>query len=434
MSASVKETPSTGGAKFTASVSHVHGKRLVGADPPRYPGVTLGNIGTHFGRQVTWWPQAGAYLDYLARCQHLLQEGVFVADFCLFNGEGAPRLMTPRGLRKVRELARAGAVVCGPLPARSPSLELHPACDGEVETLTRDLAALDLAPDFGCEAEQIASIHRRDGDADVYFVASSAGEVRTVDCAFRVAGKAPELWHPDTGAIEGVEDFRTLGGVTTLPLHLDPSGSVFVVFRKPVEATSARKPKADVGDVRETLELGGSWSVAFQRGRGAPDGVVFEKLIFWTEHADFGVRHFSGTATYRKTFRAEGAGAGGRCVLDLGALADVCTVSLNGGEVGVLWKPPYRLDVTAHLRVGENHLELDVTNRWPNRLVGDAQLPEDAVWKGPRLMEMPAWVKEGRASPAGRIAFATWKLCAADDPLLPSGLFGPVRLHREKKV
>ena len=532
------ETPSTGGAKFTASVAHVHGKRFVGAeaftssagrvfetpfmlkaqgdaafaagvnrlvfhtsvhqpwaDPPRYPGVTLGNIGTHFGRQVTWWPQAGAYLDYLARCQHRLQEGVFVADFCLFNGEGAPwrmaptpvprgydfdycdrtalmrmtvedgllalpsgvryralvlpelRLMTPRVLRNIRELARAGAVVCGPLPERSPSLERHPACDGEVETLTRELAAmpnvfpsleamiaaLELAPDFRCDAADVAFIHRRDGDADVYFVASSAAEARTVPCAFRVAGKAPELWHPDTGAVEPVADFQTAGGVTTLPLHFHPSGSVFVVFRKPVDEAARRsgiRPPADAG---KRVELDGPWQVAFQAGRGAPDRVVLEKLISWTEHPDFGVRHFSGTATYRKAFQAAGAGAGERGVLDLGEFADVCTVRLNGVEVGVLWKPPYRIDVSAHLRDGENHLELDVTNRWPNRLIGDAQLPEDAVWKGPRLMEMPAWVKEGRPSPTGRIAFATWKLWAADDPLQPSGLFGPVSVCCEKR-
>jgi hypothetical protein len=155
----------------------------------------------------------------------------------------------------------------------------------------------------------------------------------------------------------------------------------------------------------------------------------------WTAHANAGVKYFSGTATYTKSFSfAGGKVADGRYVLDLGDLRNLAEVKLNGRDLGILWKPPFRVDVTDALRAGENALEVKVTNLWPNRLIGDEQLPEDREWKGIQLAAWPQWVLDGKPSPTGRLTFTTWHHWTKGDQPLPSGLFGPVRIWTGKQI
>ena len=59
------------------------------------PGIEF-HAGTHFNRKITWWNQAKSFTDYLARCSYLLQQGLFVADVCYYNGDGAPNLVEPK--------------------------------------------------------------------------------------------------------------------------------------------------------------------------------------------------------------------------------------------------------------------------------------------------------------------------------------------------
>jgi len=102
---------------------------------------------------------------------------------------------------------------------------------------------------------------------------------------------------------------------------------------------------------------------------------------------------------------------------------------VNGQNFGILWKPPFRADVTGALRPGRNLLEVKVTNLWPNRLIGDErQFPDDCEWSGPALARWPLWFLKGGPRPSGRFTFATWKHYGKDSPLLESGLLGPVRL------
>jgi hypothetical protein len=82
-------------------------------------------------------------------------------------------------------------------------------------------------------------------------------------------------------------------------------------------------------------------------------------------------------------------------------------VKLNGKDLGVVWKSPFRLKLDEALKPGENRLEIEVANLWPNRLIGDAGLPE-----------------------AQRVAWTTWNPFAKDTPLLESGLLGPVKLMK----
>jgi len=185
-------------------------------------------------------------------------------------------------------------------------------------------------------------------------------------------------------------------------------------------------------------ELNGQWTVSFPPGRSAPEEIVLDELISWPDSDVPGVKYFSGTATYRRKFDSQGLafvpGAkprndGHRLILDLGRVEVIAEVHVNGRDLGVLWKEPYRIDITEALLPGENELEILVTNLWPNRLIGDEQEPPDVEWNGKPLREWPEWfVKhEPRPSP-GRVTFTTWHHWTKNDPLLPSGLIGPVRL------
>jgi len=122
-----------------------------------------------------------------------------------------------------------------------------------------------------------------------------------------------------------------------------------------------------------------------------------------------------------------------RTFLDLGKVAVMAEVKLNGKDLGILWKPPYRVDVTSALKKGENQLEIKVVNLWINRQIGDEQLPEDSERRADGFLKTwPAWLKEGKPSPTGRYAFSTWRLWKKGDALVESGLLGPVRVMVEE--
>jgi hypothetical protein len=108
----------------------------------------------------------------------------------------------------------------------------------------------------------------------------------------------------------------------------------------------------------------------------------------------------------------------------------VAQVKLNGKDLGILWKAPFRIEVTQTLRAGANLLEVQVTNLWVNRMIGDEQLPEDSRRNEIGVLkEWPGWLLAGKPSPAGRYTFATCRVWKKDSPLVESGLFGPVTLR-----
>ena len=677
--------------KLAASIAHIYGKTIVGAesftaapeagrwqnDPyslktlgdlmycqglnrctfhryamqpwtNRWPGMTMGQWGFHFERTITWWDQGKSWIDYLTRCQFLLQQGRTVADVAYFTGESAPVEMrngnpalpagydfdavntdvllhgatvkdgrltlasgasyaalvlppndpefTPQTLQRIHDLVAAGATVVGPRPHHSPSLagypesdvqvkqladELWGSCDGQTvrehgvgqgrivwgQSLADVFATQKLPPDFefpGAKTgARLAYAHRVTEGADIYFVSNQRRQFDSVECTFRVGGKIPELWHPDTGVMEPAPVWRLQNGRTTVRLDFDPAGSVFVVFRSasdsadhviaastslpdatiagpkleiqhavyaakdgtgsldvtaklselahdgqlvvsvnndslgkdpaanlakelrvdylldgqpghitspenstltlPVNASAGQPPAwqtsvdihgapvvqlwrngqvelrtgagtvlhAAVNDLPEPQEITGAWQLSFPPNWGAPPSVILDKLISWTDDAEAGVRYFSGTATYEKsvTVTAEQLKDGRELWLDLGAVKNFAEVSFNGQSLGVLWKPPFRVNVTAAAKLGVNSLVVKVTNLWPNRLIGDEQLPPDCEWDGPQLKAWPQWLLDGKPSPTGRLTFTTWHHWFKDSPLLASGLLGPVTLQ-----
>ncbi|GAB4042834.1 glycosyl hydrolase [Spirosoma litoris] len=721
--------------------------------PTALPGMTMGPWGIHFDRTTTWWKQGRAWLDYLARCQSLLQQGLFVADLAYFTGEEGneytkvePHELTPTPpaqgydydlingetlvrkakiengnlslpdgmsyrvlvlqdhkalslelLRKLRGLVNSGLVLIGAKP--STSLGLRGQTNGSTEfsqlaseiwggingtTVTENrlgkgrvfwgqpiqavLNTLAIKPDVVVASRSgdapITWIHRRIGDAHVYFLANQRRMYEETVCTFRVGGKQPECWDAATGKLSPISIYENLPGETRLPIQFDPAGSQFIVFRSPASekqiravvsgketllsarpfSTSTPKQYKDVtnnfsislwakpelnimlsptgfmqhvkdpwtdyyaiyphagtdlygtghatcglaigrngvavwerttgkpvfrmaaptaisgwshvalvykegvpsvfvngkriqegksggsivhpglgqallsdgasfynGDmtqpelfpevltddrirqlaaqpksptsslpkvelardgksallfwqngqyslqdksghattvavsgINSPTELTGDWQVSFPPNLGAPEQITLPKLIPLNTHSQDGVKYFSGTATYAKTLTipATAKGKGKQLFLDLGQVEVIANVVVNGKDLGTLWKRPYRIDITDAVNVGANKLEIKVTNLWPNRLIGDEQLPDPdkftpgggaggfASLSNGAIVELPSWYKEGKPKPAnGRVTFTTWKHYNKDSPLLESGLIGPVVLR-----
>jgi hypothetical protein len=313
------------------------------------------------------------------------------------------------------------------------------------------------------------SIHRRTAAADIYFVFNHSDQPAVGDATFRVAGRRPEFWDAVAGTQADAPVFRPGTASTTVPLHLEPHGSMFVVFRRPlpkrwIESSAPRletyggrllAPAAE-GTVQlrasdgkamivaapaviAPVAIAGPWRVAFESGRGAPPEIALARLQSWTEHPDPGVKFFSGVATYRTGFSTPTAPAAGViALLDLGGVADLAEVRVNGAPAGILWQPPFRVDVTRLLRPGENVLEVRVANRWINRIIGDEGVPTDLKYQKPgtnkftdgKLEQLPPWLYDrSRIAEKRRVSFTTWKHYTADSPLVPAGLLGPVRLE-----
>jgi len=329
-------------------------------------------------------------------------------------------------------------------------------------------------------------IHRRIREIDIYFVANP--QHRDVDalCRFRVRDRRPELWNPMDGTIQTVALFRQDATQIELPIHFDPAGSVFVVFQSPRESAgqvvslekdgkalfgserlvlsplpniqrsggqtvvtggAPGRYRATYGDgaVREfeiktpakAIGLNGKWHVRFQPGRGAPDRVELDHLVDWSGHPDPGVRYFSGRATYLTGFNWSNADDPSyRWQIDLGDVQVMAEVKLNGKDLGVLWKPPFVVDVSSALQSGANELEVVVSNLWPNRLIGDEQFPDDCTpdgtWTNGPIPAWPAWLLDRKPRPdPRRLTFTTWKYYTGNSPLVSSGLIGPVELRAQ---
>jgi hypothetical protein len=586
-------------------------------------------------------------------------------------------------LRKVRDMVKEGVAVVGPKPQVNPGLAGYPNSDSELRQIADEvwgdldgstvtersygkgrvfwglplatvLDKLNIKPDCDVTSRSgdapINFLHRRVGDAEVYFVANRRRHPEDVVCTFRVKGKQPEIWNPETGDITPLSVYEQTDAGTRVPLQFSPAESVFVVFRSPAPAKHFRTitledktiagtdpfpplhegrypdvtnnfclsvwikpdlnavlpaqgnrdpylhlrsmvispPEGDTvygqghvacglsagrngvavfehahrdwntivsvampisgwthvavvyragapflyvngklvgqagasgkvvhpgfndvserngaeyfdGDMNDPeliqeavgedriqqlaasakfgpiepplvelaggansellfwqdgnyilegaagkvplmisgiglpLEIAGPWQVSFPPNTGAPAEVTLPELISLHQHSDPGVKYFSGTATYRNSISVpSGATAGDRRLyLDLGWVHVIAEVRLNGRDLGLLWKPPFRVDVTGAARPGENKLEVLVTNQWVNRLIGDEQLPpENEYAPGGNIKVIPEWYLQGKPKPpGGRTTFATWKHFDKDSPLLVSGLVGPVKLR-----
>jgi len=532
------------------------------------PGMVFKNWGSQYSRHNTWWEQGVDWQRYQARCQFMLQQGMFQAEALFMTPEVVPGLelstrpvlplgydfdlvsaklvrdqltvedgmiRTPSGmkyhllalprideisvplLKKIQQLVADGAhVAVSGKPKTSLGLENYPASKKQVGDIVANvwqkldgeevtevsygkgklywtegplevLKKLGVDPDVIVEAEgeieetssyrgklPITYIHRYTPEADYYFVASSSESPASGLFSFRISGKQPEFWYPDSGRIEKCTVYEEKDGRTIIPMIFDPAGAYFVVFREKAKAApvtqvslngtvalstakrinplsdtknfckaggTLRIETADGKSVEENIEpenvrsLDNNWMVSFD-GVGTPKARKFDKLMPWNESPDELLRYFSGTGIYRKTIEVTKR-TGEEIWLDLGSVEVIATVLVNGKEIEIEWKPPFLTEITGALTSGENELEIRVANLWGNRLIGDEQFPDDIGFPSDRLLRaLPKWFEENTPRPQqGRKTFTTSRYYDKDDPLKPSGLLGPVSLiTRSKKA
>lgn len=412
-------------------------------------------------------------------------------------------------LRKIESLVKQGLVVVGPRPLRATGLTNYPESDKEVQTiaaamwgpidgLTKTennygkgrvifgknintvLKELNIAPDFAFTSTKsntaLDYIHRTGEKTDIYFIVNRFGRngindfkyrylttlpdrYEQVECRFRVSGMIPEIWNPMTGNTEEVLSYKEENGYTVLPLHLEPDGSRFIVFRKAkpaVHITGIQKDgksffpgnqfKLDSGKFIEMQKqnhsilatvskpgrykltwsdkhissfnvqhpatktlISGGWDIHFDSAWGGPSLIHADTLKSWTAFKEDGVKYYSGSAVYKKTFNFRQTELKKtKVMLDLGNVLDMAFVKINGQSMGLGWAAPFQFDITKYLKPGHNQLEIEVTNLWPNRLIGDGKLPTDK-------------------------RFTKTNIVKFDDPdadklLRASGLLGPVKL------
>ncbi len=342
---------------------------------------------------------------------------------------GSSHKMTLAVLQRLKDLAAAGAVIVGPAPTGSPSLmddaqaSTFSALVGELwapggdtavgkgrvidsRDIEKALASLRIAPDFSHArtASSILFVHRQLADGDLYFLTNRGADAGKTELRFRVSGKTPAIWRADTGQVQPVS-YRVEGGETVVSADVAAHDAFFVVFRDPLAATSAEVP-AKTYTPAAALDQG--WDVSFD-GVAAPAPLRVERLRSLSDDADPKVKYFSGTAIYRTAFTLPQAAGKTPMVLDLGALADVAHVFVNGKDAGYAWRAPYTLDVTSLVAPGRNTVEIKVANLWVNRLIGDAQPGAD------------------------KVTFTTLPTYLANAALRPAGLLGPVTVKMEGK-
>jgi hypothetical protein len=469
--------------------------------------------GTHLNPNVTWWPLAKPFIDYLSRCDYMLSRGLFVADVCFYVGDDVPnftrrrviidglgegfdydycnsdviltrmdvkngRIVLPDGmnykllvlpedtraislsvLRKIEQMVASGAVVVGARPETSVGLSDYANSEKEVKAIAAKvwgnvdgktvfehaygkgkvvygkplkdiLSTMGYGPDFAFRGERedakVGYIHRAAGDTDIYFVAnrlarngvydtkykyytSLPDRYDKVNCRFRVTGKIPEIFDPVTGKTTQPCYFKVDSGYTTVPVQFTPDGSFFVVFRKPLPegVTGELFPEGIIKpNPMRVIDVTGAWDLSFTPGWGAPEKVVFPRLISWPDTSLDGIKYYSGIATYRKTIHVDfKLRKGTEVYLNLGNVLELAEVKVNGINCGTAWIAPFKVDISNAVKPGENTLEIRVANLWPNRIIGDLNLPADQRYTKTNVVKFKK-----------------------TDALRPSGLLGPVTI------
>ena len=432
------------------------------------PGLGLNFYGQWFNRHETWAEQAGAWTDYLARSCYMLQQGRNVADYLYYYGEDdvvtslfahqlpdispsynydylnkeallhlidfdGQQFITPSGntyrlliigktcrhfsepiCQRLQTLCQQGA----PIFFESPD-----ALPLELTSLLAPRSPLpEHNPDFSTsDMSLLRFVHRKTDSADIYWVSNQSDQPRTFDATFRISGRRPTLWHPDTGLIE-VATYKMGDDQTTVSLEMDAHDALFVVFD---ELTDVRQTDIPKKSERLLRSIDTPWTVNFDQRWGGPQSTTFNTLMSYTESADPGIKYYAGTAVYKNQFSLTkkelkqishlappSPRTSAPCtslLLDLGQVGCMAEVWVNGQKMGTLWKSPYRIDISPTLRRGTNELEIRVVNQWVNRIIGDRQ---------------PDCTHPFTYTPA--------PFYQADSPLLPAGLMGPVNLIIEQ--
>ncbi len=440
-------------------------------------------------RQLGMPPPEGYEFDSINRDALLRLATVRDGHICLSTGARYrvlvlpdSELLSPEIATVLRDLVRAGATVIGPRPTRSPGLTDYPAADATVRDIAQQLwgdagagnAVRDqplqsvlhetgLAPDveFSGSNGSVQWTHRRGESWDLYFLGNQSDRPQRLEVTFRVAGRVPEIWHPDTGSTDTLALWREEGGRTFVRLDLDPCGSLFVLFARPpppgghfiavhpaaagvaaadsvhlsqsgdrvhaivsspgswiLEKAGGSHARVELPDLPAALQVQAPWTLTFPRAEAPQTSlrIRLQALVSWSELTQPAARYYSGTAGYETEFELTSRllAPQRQLWLDLGVVHELAEVRLNGVDLGVVWKPPFRVDITSAARRGRNVLELQVTNTWRNRLIGDygKSSAERTTFVVPMLRKGQQWLPGGPGS-----------------TLSPAGVLGPVMVR-----
>ena len=436
-------------------------------DDIHVPGLDLIGFGQWFNRHDTWAEEAKVWTDYLARSSFLLQQGKFRADILYFYGEdncitglfghnlpdipsghsfdfinpyGLINAVNPAGghlvtasgmdyrllvlgpdsktmsvpvLRRILELARAGVPVCGSLPDKDASLADNPE---EFNTLREELKGLimeipvdkalekaGIEPDFVAPKDW-AFVHRETDDEDIYWIRNFSGAPASSTVRVKAGQGQPRVMDPATGEVRWISASKDSDGHRVFRLDMEENDALFVVIGKDWEEEKPVLTRME----KEITEMTGPWELSFVSGLGAPEKTVFDRLISYTDSPDRNIRYYSGTVIYRKSFKLTRKQLRGSAsfAIDLGSVKNLARVYVNGQDIGVAWKAPFKLNIPEGcLHPGVNLLEVKVINLWPNRIIGDLQPDNDRTW-----------------------TYISSLFYTPESPLLPSGLLGPVRI------
>ena len=447
------------------------------------PGMTMNRWGSHFDRTQPWWESGGkAWFEYMARGQHLLRQGHAVADVAMAVGSNSP-VICPAKSKMIEALPPGVEFDCVDTPTllqrgrfengtfvlpsgatygmiwwphdSVPNAEelarleearragVPVAMGHRGEDAKSVYAAAGLQPRLSADGQLPSFTQRRTGDTDIVFAFNDSDETRRYDLCFRVGGKAGEIWNPVTGSAQSLAGETDSSGCSRVALELAPFESRFLVFDDLLRF-DAQQDDAEAGShVIASLQNG--WSVRFASDYGASEAVSNSSLFDWAKSDNPEIRYFSGTATYRNHFKVKRSTLreANAVMLDLGTVANVARVRVNGIEIGTVWTAPYHIDILPALKSGKNKIEIEVANLWVNRLIGDASLPDTSGYVpednfGYRAednlpeRDMVEWYSANQPPPPGpRRTFATQYFQQANDPLIPSGLIGPVVVRSE---
>ena len=441
------------------------------------PGAVMNVFGTVTELNSPMWPMMKPMVKYHTRLHYLLSRGQSASRLLYIAPDDQvrkfPKTGFPAGIaydivgaddaalvriEKGRIFAPSGVEYEAIVLAEDSAYEYASAADVKrfaaagVRIFREDETAFaGITRDFTCSGTpaRVRTIRRNYADGSCgFFIACPDTNAVTLACSFAVNGRFPEIWDAESGQRFRIASFREEGGRTFLDLPIDPCGSAFVYFAsksnsslppyRPLSIEQSSNPN------NRTIMTISRFTLTFPEGWDCGGPYALDRLVSWTTLGGE-VQYFSGTAVYETTFDLNQAieqsnnPTNRTILLDLGDVRETAEVFLNGRSVGILWKPPYRLDLTSALRSIEQSknrtisLRIAVANSWANRLIGDAKKPDDCVWwendwRAGLLKEIPAWVKEGKTSPTGRHTFSIVRHYKGAEPLLPAGLLGPVRL------
>ncbi|RBQ04005.1 glycosyl hydrolase [Pedobacter miscanthi] len=275
----------------------------------------------------------------------------------------------------------------------------------EKMSVQRDFYAIEQKAKY---ATKLTYTHRKSAEKDIYFISNQLGSTRDLRIWFRVSGKQPVIYNAVTGQTIELKNWSMYKTNTMINLQIAPNESLFVIFEKRI-SKSQFKNSNNWPNFKTVQDISKTWQAKFDTTYAGPSKpIIFNDLTDWTKNPDSLVKYYSGTAVYTKNFKFTG-NKKDKMWIDLGEFSSIAEVKINGLNCGTLWTAPHRLEITKALKQGNNQIEIEITNTWANRLIGDSKLPEDK-----RLTKTTAPFRlEGKA-------------------LNPAGLLGPVVIQTEE--